>query len=66
LKIARKPLFFEVLIVLSLSLGASAIYSVVALIAKLLSPSGLGVQVTKINGSMARAEWLDMTYQLWP
>lgn len=64
MKIDRKPLFFEVLIVLSLSLGASAIYSVVALIAKLLSPAGLGAQVTKINGSMARAEWLDMTYQL--
>lgn len=61
---ARKPLFIEVLIVLSLSLGASAIYSLVALIAKLLSPSGLGGQITKINGSLARAEWLDLTYQL--
>lgn len=61
---ARKPLVFELAIVFALSLGASAIYSVVALIAKLLAPAGLAGQVTKINGSMARAEWLDLTYQL--
>ena len=64
LKTARKPLFIELCIVFALSLGASAIYSVVSLISKLLAPAGLAGQVTKINSSMARAEWLDFTYQL--
>lgn len=64
MKTARKPLIIELAIVFSLSLGASAIYSIVALIAKLLAPGGLAGQVTKINGSLARAEWLDLTYQL--
>jgi uncharacterized protein len=64
LKIARKPLIAELAIVFALSLGASAIYSIVALIAKLLAPTGLAGQVTKLNGSLARAEWLDLTYQL--
>lgn len=64
MKTARKPLIAELAIVFALSLGASAIYSVVALIAKLLAPAGLAGQVTKINEPMARAEWLDLTYQL--
>ena len=64
MKTARKPLFIELCIVFALSLGASAIYSVVSLISKLLAPAGLAGQVTKINTSMARAEWLDFTYQL--
>jgi membrane protease YdiL (CAAX protease family) len=61
---ARKPLIFEISIVFALSLGASAVYSVVSLIYKLLAPAGLSAQVTKLNTSMARAEWLDLTYQL--
>lgn len=64
LKTARKPLLIEIVVVFALSLGASAVYSTVSLIAKLLAPSGLSGQVTTINGSMARAEWLDLTYQL--
>jgi membrane protease YdiL (CAAX protease family) len=61
---ARRPLIFEIAIVFALSLGASAIYSIVSLIYKLLAPSGLSAQITKLNTSMARAEWLDLTYQL--
>lgn len=61
---ARRPIFVEIAIVFALSLGASAIYSVVSLIYKLLTPTGLAGQVTKLNTSMARAEWLDLTYQL--
>ena len=64
MKIARKPLLIEICIVFALSLGASAVYSVVSLISKLLAPTGLAGQVTKINTPMARAEWLDLTYQL--
>lgn len=64
LKIVRNSIFAELLIVLALSLGASAVYSIVSLIAKLLAPAGLAGQVTKINPSLARAEWLDFTYQM--
>jgi uncharacterized protein len=64
LKIARNSFFVELLIVFALSLGASAVYSVVSLISKLLAPSGLAGQVTTINSSMARAQWLDLTYQI--
>lgn len=61
---ARKPLIYEIAIVFALSLGASAVYSIVSLIYKLSAPSGLSSQVTKLNTSMARVEWLDLTYQL--
>lgn len=54
----------EIFIVLALSLGASAFYSIVSLINKLTAPSGLAGQTTSINPSLARAEWLDLTYQL--
>lgn len=54
----------EILVVLALSLGASAFYSIVSLINKLTAPSGLAGQTTSINPSLARAEWLDLTYQL--
>ncbi|WP_138275579.1 CPBP family intramembrane glutamic endopeptidase [Rhodoluna limnophila] len=54
----------EIWIVLALSLGASAVYSTVSLINKLTAPSGLAGQTTSINPSLARAEWLDFTYQI--
>lgn len=54
----------EIFILLALSLGASAVYSVVSLINKLTAPAGLAAQVTSINPSLARAPWLDLTYQL--
>jgi membrane protease YdiL (CAAX protease family) len=61
---ARKPLIAELAIVFALSLGASAVYSIVSLIAKLTSSTGLAGQVTSLNQSMATREWLDLTYQL--
>ena len=54
----------ELAIVFALSLGASAVYSIVALIAKLTAKSGLAGQTTLINGALADREWLDLTYQL--
>jgi membrane protease YdiL (CAAX protease family) len=60
----RKQTLAEVLIVFALSLGASAIYSVVSLIAKLTAKAGLAGQTTLINGAMAQREWLDFTYQV--
>ncbi|MEO0060471.1 MAG: hypothetical protein RL343_89 [Actinomycetota bacterium] len=60
----RKNFRLELLIVFALSLGASAVYSVVSLIAKLTAKSGLAAQTTLINGALAEREWLDLTYQL--
>ena len=54
----------EIGVVFGLSLGASAIYSIVSLIAKLTAPAGLSGQKSTINPSLAEREWLDLTYQL--
>lgn len=60
----RKSLKLEISLVLALSLGASAVYSIVSLIAKLTSASGLAAQTSTINSSLAEREWLDATYQM--
>jgi len=55
----------EVLLVLGVSLGASAAYSVVSFIAKLTAPTPLAEQTTALNQSQAPGRpWLDLTYQL--
>jgi hypothetical protein len=61
---SRRKIRVELVIVFALTLGASALYSIVSLIAKLTAPSGLGGQTSKLNQSMADREWLDLTYQL--
>jgi membrane protease YdiL (CAAX protease family) len=53
----------EVLIVFSLSLGASAIYSILSLLAKLTSETGLAGQSATINRSLSERQWLDFSYQ---
>lgn len=59
----RKRLWWEVAIVLGLSLGASAIYSIVDIIALLTAGKPLADQSTSINPSLSTREWLDFTYQ---
>lgn len=59
----RTRLWWEVAIVLGLSLGASAVYSIVSLIAKLTAEVPLGQQSTALNTSKSAREWLDFTYQ---
>jgi uncharacterized protein len=54
----------EVLFVLALSLGASAVYALVSLIAKLTAPGGLAAQSATLNGSVSERPYLDLTYQL--
>ena len=54
---------WEIVIVLGLSLGASAVYSVVSIIARLTAEVALGDQSATINGSQSTREWLDFTYQ---
>lgn len=55
----------EVLLVLAVSLGASAVYALVSLIAKLTAPGGLARATATLNQSVApERPWLDLTYQL--
>ena len=53
----------EVAIVLALSLGASAVYSVVSIIARVTDERPLAEQSAALNPSRATREWLDFTYQ---
>lgn len=56
----------EILIVLALSLGASAIWSVVSFLAVLTEPGGLSDATVAMNSARAEAErpWLDLSRQL--
>ncbi len=54
----------ELLLVLFLSLGASAIYSTLGLVRKLLSEQGLAGSTTVINQAVTPIPWLDLIYQL--
>lgn len=54
----------EILLVLFLSLGASAIYSTLSLVRKLLSEQGLAGSTTVINQAVTPIPWLDLIYQL--
>ena len=58
-----RRLRLEVVIVLGLSLGASAVYSIVSLVSKLTEDRALGDQTVALNPSRASREWLDFTYQ---
>jgi membrane protease YdiL (CAAX protease family) len=61
----RSSLRNEVLLVLGLSLGASAVYAAVSLTAKLTAGRPLSSQTAALNVSQAPDRpWLDLTYQL--
>jgi len=54
----------ELLLVLGLSLGQSAIYSFVSLLAKLTQPGPLSSQTSALNVSRSPRPYFDLTYQL--
>lgn len=54
----------EIWLVLGLSLGQSAVYSVISLIGKLTEGRPLAEQQATLNSSRAEREYLDLTYQL--
>lgn len=54
----------ELLLVIMVSLGASAIYSILSLLRKLESSAGLAGSVTTINQSLSPNPWLDLLSQL--
>ncbi|MEV4343627.1 CPBP family intramembrane glutamic endopeptidase [Actinoplanes sp. NPDC049596] len=63
-QVSRKLLTGEIIIVLLLSLGQSAIYAVVSLIAKLTAGKPLSAQAAVLNASQSTRPYLDLTYQL--
>ncbi|HET6530950.1 MAG TPA: CPBP family intramembrane glutamic endopeptidase [Actinoplanes sp.] len=62
-EVDRRSLGVEVVLVLLLSLGASAVYAVVSLIAK-LTAGPLSQQTATLNPSQSPRPYLDLTYQL--
>ncbi|GAB3390316.1 CPBP family intramembrane metalloprotease [Humibacter soli] len=60
----RPRLWWEVAIVLGLSLGQSAVYSILTIIQRLAAPTPLKNQSTQLNPSQSPTPWLDLTYQL--
>lgn len=63
--LARSLLWFELAVVLLVSLGRSAVYSLVSLVSALTAPGPLSAQGATLNDSLAPDRpWLDLTYQL--
>jgi uncharacterized protein len=60
----RRILRIEVLLVLGVSLGRSAVYALVNLVATLTSGNSLAHSVAQLNGSFSPRPLLDLTYQL--
>ncbi|MEY4554843.1 MAG: hypothetical protein RL197_1270 [Actinomycetota bacterium] len=61
----RRRIDLELWIVFGLSLGKSAIYSILALAAALTAERGLAGTSTTINRSEAAQQWLDFSYQFF-
>jgi uncharacterized protein len=59
----RTRIKLELGIVFALSLGASAVYSIVSIIARLTAETRLSDQTATINRQLSEREWLDFTYQ---
>ena len=63
--VRRRVLRHEVLLVLGVSLGASAVYSIVTIIARLTAARPLSEQTATLNSPKAPGRpWLDLTLQL--
>lgn len=63
-QLARRELLIESALVLGVSLGASAIWSVLSIIRKLSAPGRLDEQTTSMNSSVVGQPWLDLVYQI--
>ena len=61
---ARRRIATEIWIVLGLSLGQSAVYALVNIVARLTSGTPLAAQSATLNPSRSPRPWLDLTYQL--
>lgn len=61
--LTRRRAWWELSLVLGLSLGASAVYAIIAIIAEVTNPTPLADQSTALNASQSTVQWLDFTYQ---
>jgi uncharacterized protein len=62
--ISRRRVGAEIAIVLGLSLGASAVYSIVAIINRLTREQALSQQTATLNNSLSDRQVFDLVYQL--
>ncbi|MCL2736056.1 MAG: CPBP family intramembrane metalloprotease [Propionibacteriaceae bacterium] len=63
---SRTLIVWEVVIVLGISFGRSALYSILSIIDKLTQPTALSQQTTSLNTSVTPDRpWLDLAYQLY-
>jgi uncharacterized protein len=62
--VSRRTLGNEVLLVLGVSLGASALYSVLDILRRLSVARPLSQQASQLNVSQAANHWIDLAYQL--
>lgn len=63
-RLPRRDLLIETALVLGVSLGASALWSVLSLIRKLSADGSLNEQTTSMNSSVVEHPWLDLAYQV--
>lgn len=61
---SRRRIGAEIWIVLGLSLGKSAVYAIIAIVARLTAGTPLGEQSTSLNVSQSSRPYLDLTYQV--
>ena len=61
---SRRRIWAELLIVLGLSLGASAVYSVVAIVNRLTQQKALSQQTATLNSPLSNREVFDLIYQI--
>lgn len=61
----RRRIQIELGVVLALSLGASAVYSIISLLAKLTAYAGLSNQTATLNPQLSDRQWLDFSYQFF-
>ncbi|MFE7135871.1 CPBP family intramembrane glutamic endopeptidase [Streptomyces sp. NPDC057638] len=65
-RLTPRTLRSETLLVLALSLGASAVSSLISFVGSLTKPGGLKEQAANLNGSYAPGRpWLDLAWQLF-
>ena len=63
-QLTRSLLLLEVLLVLAVSLGRSAVYSLVSLVEAFLEPGGLSEQSAVLNASLSPDPWFDLVRQV--
>lgn len=61
---SRPRMRAEVLIVLGLSLGQSAVYAAVRLVERYLQPAPIGNQTATLNPSQSQVDWIDLIIQV--